>query len=389
MKQNSILRNITRICLTGIFLFISSYSFSQDKTLLSTARNFVVNEQIAQAVSCYAQLANKDKINSALLTEYAYVLALNGVYEGALMNIDRARLFGNLSDKCYFYIVQVFSLMGYDWITIEYVKKSSVPEWIASHYERFHYKHKQKVIIHSENLDVAFKRANYLAASGLCFQSIVLYEQLLEEQPDNYLFHIGYSISLEKVGLLKLAIDEMETGISLMDNTPETKEARQVFADRIAELKQKQNAEPPKQTWFLDQWSKLQAFNPKTMLYAGGMFSSSYTAFNSRFGVYLSNSFNASLGLGISGNSDATYFNLGISGYQRFGKTLVLGLGINEQTGGGTGVFSIKPSVGLSFVNNRRDASWDLFFDIYCPLKKDAKTMFGVSIGRSFYFGNR
>jgi len=125
------------------------------------------------------------------------------------------------------------------------------------------------------------------------------------------------------------------------------------------------------------------------MLYAGGMFSSSYTSFNSRFGLYLSNSFNASLDLGIWGNSDATYFNMGVSGYQRLGKVFVLGLGVNEQVGGGTGVFSIKPTAGLSFVNKQRNASWDFFFDLYCPLKKDVGIKYGFSVGRSLYFGKR
>jgi len=71
------------------------------------------------------------------------------------------------------------------------------------------------------------------------------------------------------------------------------------------------------------------------------------------------------------------------------GSVLVLGLGINEQAGGGTGVFSIKPTVGLSFVNKKRNSSWDFFFDLYCPLKEGIGTKYGFSIGKSFYFGKR
>ena len=101
MKRNIVLKNITRICLAGLFLFVLTDSFSQNKESLPVARNFVINEQIAQAVTCYVQLVNEDATNSALLAEYAYILALSGVYEGALMNLDRARLFGTLSAESY------------------------------------------------------------------------------------------------------------------------------------------------------------------------------------------------------------------------------------------------------------------------------------------------
>jgi len=353
--------------------------------LLSEPRNLIIQGQISQAIQKYAQLADKNSTNSALLTEYAYALALGGIYEGALMNLDRAKLFGAFSEKDYFFAGQVFALMGYNEPAIDFLKHSSVPEWIYPKYNELYQKHKSVSFMpQGDGVESVFKRANYLAATGMYFQSIALYEQILEEQPDNYLFHIGYSIPLEKVGLLKLASNELETGISLMGNNPEYDQAKQAFNSRLTALKQKQNAEPSKQTL-----GKLQAFNPKTMLYAGGMFSSSYTAFNSRFGVYLSNSFTASFGLGISGNSDVTYFNIGISGYHRPGRVFVYGLGINGQAGGDMGVFSIKPSVGLSFVNQKRNASWDFFFDLYCPLQEGVGTRFGFSIGRSFYFGKR
>lgn len=381
MKQKIILRNITRICLAGAFLFVSSYSYSQNRESLPVARKFVINDKIAQAVSCYAQLVSKEKENATLLAEYAYALSLSGVYEGALMNLDRAKLLGSLSAESYFYIGQVFSLMGYDWVTREYVKKSTIPNWIASYYEELYYKYKQVAAIHYEDSETAFNRANYLAANGMNFQSIALYEQILEENPDEYLFHVGYSIPLEKVGLRELAAKEMSTGLSLLPDGAGNNRTKQAFEGRLSELRQRKDAKPIKQ-------GETPGLKSQGMLYIGGMFSSSYMSFNSRFGLFFTNSFNASIDLGISDTSDNTYTNLGLSLYQRLGNALVIGIGVNDQITDSDNI-SIKPSIGLSFLNKNRTSSWDIFFDVYCPVAENANYMYGFSIGKSFYFGKR
>ena len=161
---------------------------------------------------------------------------------------------------------------------------------------------------------------------------------------------------------------------------------KQAFNSRLSDLQKQKN--PKKPNWFSSKWGKLQAFNPQFMVYAGGMFSSSNLAFNARAGMYLSNSFNIALDMSVMGNpkEKSTYFNIGLAGYQRLFQILMVGLGINERVGGGSGVFSIKTSAGVSFVNKDRTASTDIFFDVYAPLKKGEKTIFGFSIGRSIYW---
>ena len=356
--------------------------------LLNKPRNLILSGQISQAIQAYAQLIEKDGTNSTLLAEYAYALALNGIYEGALMNLDRAKLLGVLSEKDYFYAGQVFALMGYNQPATEFLTHCSVPQWIYPKYNELYKQYKLASSLPQEKeLETAFRRTNYLASVSMYYQSIALYEQILEGKPDAYLFHVGYSIPLEKVGLRKLAAEELQTGISLMGDDPQYAEAKAAFNQRLEQLKQQpENATTNEQSGFL---KKLNKFNPQTMLYAGGMFSENYTSFNARFGVFLSNSFNGAVNLGVSGNSTSTYFNLGLSGYQRLGDVLVLGLGLNNQISKENSVLSIAPSLGFSFINSKSSSSWDVFLNLYSPLQQGESTIFGISIGYSSYWGKR
>jgi tetratricopeptide (TPR) repeat protein len=176
------------------------------RSLLNEPRNLILNGQISQAIQVYAQLAGKDETNSALLSEYAYALALGGIYEGALMNLDRAKLLGTFSKKDYFYAGQVFALTGYKRPAIGFLNACSVPEWIYAKQNELYQKYKFAPQENGEDT-LMFKRANYLASTGMYFQSIALYEQLLEEYPDESIVHVGYSIPLEKAGLRKLAAE--------------------------------------------------------------------------------------------------------------------------------------------------------------------------------------
>jgi hypothetical protein len=123
------------------------------------------------------------------------------------------------------------------------------------------------------------------------------------------------------------------------------------------------------------------------MLYVGGTVTEHSVSFDSRFGLYLSNTFNGAIDFGLSGSSDNFAVNLGASGYERFG-VLVCGVGPNLQVGNAT-VLTWKSSFGLSFINGKRNSSWDFFFDWYMPIGKDLKSSYGISIGKSIYFGKR
>jgi hypothetical protein len=360
---------------------------SQELTrLLAEPRNLILSGQILQAIQAYSQLVEKDDTNSALLLEYAYALALSGLYEGALMNLDRAKLFSRFSEKSNFFAGQVFALMGFYNPAVDLLNQSVVPEWIYLKFEELYQTHKSASFFPCENdVEILFRRVNYLASVGMDFQSIALYELLLQAFPDESVFRIGYSIPLEKVGLRRLAAEELEVGILLMGNEPQLAEAKEAFNERLEQLRQPQE----NVTAIAEILRQFNKFSPQTMLYAGGMFSEHHTSFNARFGVFLSNSFTGSINLGISGNSSATFFNVGLSGHQRFGNVFILGLGLNSQIGKDNTAFGAVGTYGLSFINSKKNASWDIFFNTHWPFQKEAKTMYGISIGRSFYFGTR
>ena len=354
--------------------------------LLNEPRTMILAGQIPQAIQTYAQLAKKENPNTAIFSEYAYALALGGVYDGALVNLDMARYLGAFSERDYFYAGQVFALMGPCKADTCLLKQSAVPKWIYPKYGELYQKYRLDAPLpQRDSLQAVFNRANNLAALGLNFQSMYLFDELTKIYPEEFLFHVGYSIPLEKAGLREVAANELETGIRLMPDTSIYAEARTAFTQRLDQL-----SKPTSEAKVLPELvNKLKKFNPKTMLYFGGMLSKDYKSLDGRFGVYLSDGFNASLNMGISGNSAATYFNIGLSGYRRLGKVFVVGLGLNEQAGNGSGVLSVVPTVGVSLVNPERYASWDFFLNIYCPLQKDASTVYGFSIGRSFYLGTR
>jgi len=356
--------------------------------LLDAPRNFILTGQISKAIPIYAQLVDKDNANSALLSEYAYALALGGIHEGALMNLDRAKLLGSFSGKDYFYAGQVFALLGYNRPAAGLLNRCFVPKWVYPKYNELYQEYQSNSsMLQGDSLKILFKRANYLASISMNFQAIALYEQMLEENPDVYLFHVGYSIPLEKVGLNKLAAGELESGISLMSDDSQSAAAKAAFNQRLTQLKQQpENAAPVEQPAFTKTLNK---FSPKTMLYAGGMFSNNNTSFNARYGVYLSNSFNGSLNMGVSGNSTATYFNIGLSGYERLGNVVVIGVGLNDQIGSSSNVLSVVSTLGFSFINSKRNASWDIFFNVSSPLQQGTSSTVGISIGKSFYFGTR
>jgi len=348
--------------------------------LLNKPRDFILETQIPQAIQAYAQLANKDDANATVLLEYAYALALGGVYEGALMNLDRAKRLG-ISEKYNFFAGQVFALMGHNRPAVEFLSNSSVPRWIYSKYDELYKKYNTEPLpSQEEDLKTAFERANYLVANGMDIQAIALYEQLMAVSPNEYLFHVGYSIPLEKTGLRKMAADEMTSGISLLPGDTDYK-TKQAFNERLSQLKQKGDTKQTIQP-------EAKGLKSQGMIYIGGSASSTYTSVNARFGLFFTNSFNASIDFGVSGTSDNTYGNAGISLYQRFGKALVIGVGVSDQITDNNNI-SIKPSLGLSFINKARTSSWDIFFDVYLPVAENANYIYGFSIGKSFYFGKR
>jgi hypothetical protein len=70
-------------------------------------------------------------------------------------------------------------------------------------------------------------------------------------------------------------------------------------------------------------------------------------------------------------------------------KYFVYGTGLLMTSGNGNTAFYLKLSVGFSKMNINRTSSFDIFLDVNYGLAKGALTSFGLSVGKSIYFGKR
>jgi tetratricopeptide (TPR) repeat protein len=381
-----------------MLVFLTNFScFGQRReiTSIERARNFILSEKINEAIATYAQLIIKDPNDATLLAEDAYAFALGGIYEAALMRLDRCWSIGANSPEVNYLTGQVFALMGYDDITNEIWESSGeykTPAWIASKAPILLKKYKTKTsnlsIKSREELIANFKLANELASQNLYFQSIALFHEIINLYPNEYLPYVGYSITLEKTGALKKSVQTIERAISLIGDNAENKEKKQFLEQHLVSIRQKMTLLPTGELPGLSQMKVLDRARPQMMAYAGGMLSPSFTSLNCRIGYYISGSSNASLDFGMTKYDSVSSTNLGVSMYFRK-HNFVSGAGLVMTSGNGNTVFNLKLSVGLSKINKKRTSSDDVFLDVDTGLAKGALTSFGFSYGKSIYFGKR
>lgn len=359
------------------------------------ARNLILAENINEAIASYAQLISKDSTNATLLAEDAYALALGGIYEAALMRLDRCWSIGANSPDVNYLTGQVFALMGYNDITNEIWKSSEkykTPVWIDSKaailLEKYKIKTSNLSIKNKEELIAKFKLANEMAAKNSYFQSIALFHEIIYLYPNEYLPYVGYSITMEKAGALEKSAQTTEKAISLIGNNPEDQEKRQFLEQRLVSIKRQMALLPAGSLPGLYQMKVLDAARPQMMAYAGGTASPSLTSLNCRIGYYISGSTNGSLDFGITNISGKSSANLGLSVYDRK-NSYVYGTGILMTSGSGSTAYYLKISMGLSKMNRSRTSSLDIFLDVNYGMGKGALTFFGLSLGESIYFGKR
>jgi tetratricopeptide (TPR) repeat protein len=359
------------------------------------ARNFILSENINDAIATYAQLLAKDSVNSALLAEDAYALALGGVYDAALMRLDRIWFIGADSPDENFYTAQVFALMGYDDLAGEFWKtsdKNKTPAWISSKsailLQKFKRKFQSSDEVTSEKLKANFKHANELADKKSYFQSIAAFRKIITVCPNEYLPYVGYSISLEQTGALEKSAQNLKTALSLIGDKAEDKEMKQLIEQQLVSVVGKMSLLPIGTMPGFPPSSSLDIKQPQMMAYAGGMMGSSTKSLNGRIGYYISQSSNASLDFGSSNSSGNSYTNLGLSVYNRK-NSFVSGGGLLLSKGAESTTLYLKLSVGFSKMNQNRTSSLDIFLDVNKGLGEGAYSTWGLSLGKSIYFGKR
>lgn len=316
-------------------------------------------------------------INGDLLAEYSYVLALNHDFEAALMYIDRARMVGTKYGD--FYAAQVLALMGYSDAAQQLMKQAKVPEWIDGIYQGLNEKYQTTTSINRDAPDVALKRANKLAANKQTIQAMALFEELATLYKDTYIIYVDYSTVWESLGYYAYAANLLQKGIDLMPQ--EENENKQVFLSHLTKVNgMKARYENPS-------WTKrLFGMNPpKLMTYVGASAAKDMYSLNGRMGLYTSNKFSASLNVGLNYAGEKFSGSIGVSGYKAWG-IFVCGLGITDMFGKDMNMFSLTPSVGLSFLNKRQTSSFDITLSGYVPFSSDQEFSYSISIGKTIYF---
>lgn len=363
---------------------------------LDAARASVISEDFSKAVSAYATLVQKDPANVSLNAEYAYALALSGIYDAALARLDRIWLANSGSPEVNFFASQVFALMGYEMLAVEFGKKieaGSVPAWISS--AAFELLEKYSDRMPGDNLSEAgdvvtdFQRANRLTAQNYNLLSVAMFEGIITSYPDEYLPYVGSSIALEKAGLNEKSTEAMEQALARIGDKPENQEARQALEGRLTEIKGKSGTGTKSGNTSLSASASPDSKGRRMLAYGGGMFSTSYLSLTGRFGTFISGAGSISADLGVTSSGGATSLSIGAMNFFR-SKIFAGGYGAGLGFGGGSTTFSIKISVGLSIMNKENNASWDIFLDGQQPVSpKGSATRVGFSIGRSVYFGSR
>lgn len=367
----------------------------QKDIAIEKARDYLISGKINDAIIAYS-LPAKISSDPSLISEYAYALALGGFYDAALIQLDRLWSIDQTSADVNYFSAQIFALMGYNELASEFWKESATsrkPVWIAASKSSIllqKYKRKYPVsgILNQEELKANFKRANELASDNSYFQALALFQEIINQYPNEFLPYVGFSITLEKIGALEKSVQILEKGISRIPDDTEHKEIKQILEQRSVSIKQKMKPLPENTILQLHQIKMPEVNGFQMMAYAGGMVTPSYTNFNCRFGYFVSGKSNASADIGLTTTSGGSSTNLGFSMYSRE-KIFVFGTGLQATFRDGASTLYAKISVGLSLMNKKRTASYDIFLDGNTGLNKGAPTIINMSVGRSLYFGKR
>jgi len=355
---------------------------------IENARSLLVSENVNSAIGVYAQLVRKDTSNVTVNSEYGYALALGGIYDAALARLDR--IWYNRGDhpEALYFASQIYALMGLDDLAQEFGQGQKPPAWLSSFAPHLLRKYKRE--LHSsgsrETLVNMFKQANRLTAQSYYLQALGRFGEITASYPGEYLPYIGYSIALEKAGMLKNSLSATETAIRTLGDAPENAETKQILEQRCATLKA--NIEVNSNNSGIISPAQPSGSGTQMLLYAGGLIGSSYTSINGKFGVFMSKASYATFDAGFTALSNTSAASLGFTLYQR-GKIMAGGMGLSASLTKGSTEFFYKVSLGPSIMNKSGTASWDIFLDGQRSFSKNGITTMGLSVGHSIYFGKR
>lgn len=400
--HTNFIRNIF-VSLLFVFPLLTKAEGTVPHLSLNKIHELVVQEQFDKAIYEYSRyIQNKLSIGSRtkgvefnVMAEYAYVLALNGMYDGALTNLDRAIALGREDKKTKmdkikaekllrFYICQVYQLMSYPDIASTFTKNEILqPDWLTKQQsDAFIQKYKTFPVVNQDGFSAAVTRANTLAAQGQYFLSLTIFQELIENFPNEATPYMGQSKVWETLGYYDKAAELLTEGMS-RSKIQET--ARQPIENHLNTLRKKkaETTMPPFGSSLAE----------ADILYIGGMFSSDYWSFNGRWGRTNYRK-TGSIDLGLTHMANTTYFSFGFSNYVKV-SIVSAGYGISYNFQKGDPSYTIKLSAGLSVLSRggKGTFDWMYAFSLTNHFKQNGENavvpMLGVSLGFSNYFAKR
>ena len=358
-------------------LMNGSFDIAKTELTKSEARSAVLGGEFDKAILAYSNMISTQsakrsqgkQVDPELVAEYAFVLALAGAQEAALINIDIALNLTEPSRQMCFYLASIFKIIGFPEFSGPYDLHAKVPDWLKGNYEQLIATNLAPTLIFAGDGGNAAANITKCLTEQRLVQALCYSTLLTRQYPEMQLGWLLQSTTLEKMRLYAMALNSFQQGVELSE------QPMPGMADQIKYLKEK--ADKHGNTAIA--WKTL-----STMVYAGVSCSNGNFMINGRYGVYsgrLSGSINLSFSIPKHGKFTSYY---GASVYYSIGK-FFCGLGIGMQGSD----FSISPTIGLSFANKKRTSSLDISMSPYIPFSKGADMAMAISIGKTFYFKSK
>lgn len=388
------MKNIKTILFIGCALLVlkpfastaqNVYSDASLQKRLDDARNNVCNEQFANAITKYAALV-KTNDNKTVSAEYAYALALTGCYDGAVMNLDKIYASGQVDKNVLFFSSQVLKLMEHDSMADCFWTQevSTPPSWISNQYKSLLGKHKSPAAINTDAFSKALQRANHLADQRQYLQSTVLFLELIEVYPDQYLPCIGLSALMENLGFKQAAAEYLQKGIERMGSDRPRIDFYGVYDKHLEKLKNEVGNKSSNQFESSGNAST-QASQMKQFIHTGLSYFNQALAFNVMYGLYTSENTSLSINLGYTHMGESSALLSDLSFNFRWWQDEIVGVALSAQYSGGSFDLGAGARAGWSFPLPNSSSSIDFLYSIYYYFKNEQMSE-SYSIGYTRYF---
>ena len=358
-----------------LLLFASTAAFAIERGEMDE-RQFLRANDYPAAIVKYSVVA-KDSPHAAEVAEYAYALALSGLPEAALVQLDRALIMDADDEEVLFYTSAVFAALGLEAAARELARPK--PEWL-------------KGMGPLPRLELARREADFraeldgadlLMGQKRYAEAALRFHVLTLTNPDQSLAWSGLAIALEKLGAYRAAALAVAKDLEL---NSQDEEMSKTIRDYQVDLESRPSLREQKEASQGLKGRYLSFFGASYTKSAGD----SLINVNTRFGKFFTNRFDAAVNFGyVSGYSNTQYdgASVGVSG--RFNTPLpgaplngTLGARVAYNPGPADNV-SFMVSPGLSFFVP--GGSFDLYADI--ALTGVAAWSKTWSFGYTAYFG--